>query len=122
MPDARKWWLHTRVPRSGEEQDAFGLHDGCHPCLRPLLRRRKCKRGVDITFLCSNVARRTGPRGAISNETAVNLSCLTTLSTLSLFPFLSPSLPSFLQQRQHTFRFVHVFADRDYYAQMDALS
>lgn len=107
MPDARKWWLHTRVPRSGEKQDAFGLHDGCQPCLRPLLRRRKCRRGVDITFLCSNVARRTGPRGAISKETAVNLSCLTTLSTLSLSlsfsisfsPFFLTTTATYLQIR-----------------------
>lgn len=95
MPDARKWWSRTRVPRGGEEQDAFGLYDGCQPCLRPLLRRRKCRRGVGITFLRRGIARRTGPRGAISKETAVNLSCLTTLSDfLSLFlsfpsPFLS---------------------------------
>lgn len=74
---------HT-CTESGEEQDAFGLHDGCPPCLRPLLRRRKCRRGVDITFLRRGVARRIEPRGAISKETAVNLSCLTTLSTPSL--------------------------------------
>lgn len=102
--DERKRWSRARTPRNGEKQDAFGLGDGCRPCLRPLLRRRKCRRGigrqVGITFLrpCG-VTRRSGPRGAVSKETAANLSHPTTSSTLpfslslfftvSLFPFLT---------------------------------